>query len=166
MIKILKKLILSLKSFKLHYAIAGKTAAQLIYSRADSKVEHMSLTNWKHSLDGKIYKYDVSIAKNYLNEEELNKLNDLTNIFLVFAEDEAKERHVMTMKDCINATDDLLKFRRKEVLQYSGNISHKQAVEKAESEYEKYREIQDQKYISSMDDFYSKYLEENKGGKN
>ena len=126
----------------------------------------MGLTNWKHSLDGKIYKYDVSIAKNYLNEEELNKLNDLTNIFLVFAEDEAKERHVMTMKDWINATDDLLKFRRKEVLQNSGNISHKQAVEKAESEYEKYRVIQDQKYISSMDDFYSKYLEENKGGKN
>ena len=71
MIKILKKLILSLKSFKLHYAIAGKTAAELIYSRADSKVEHMDLTNWKHSLDGKIYKYDVSIAKNYLNEYDL-----------------------------------------------------------------------------------------------
>ena len=101
------------------------------------------------------------IAKNYLNEEELNKLNDLTNIFLVFAEDEAKERHVMTMKDWINATDDLLKFRRKEVLQNSGNISHKQAVEKAESEYEKYRVIQDQQYISSMDEFYNKYLEEN-----
>ena len=101
------------------------------------------------------------IAKNYLNEEELNKLNDLTNIFLVFAEDEAKERHIMTMKDWINATDDLLKFRRKEVLQNSGNISHKQAVEKAESEYEKYRVIQDQQYISSMDEFYNKYLEEN-----
>ena len=101
------------------------------------------------------------IAKNYLNEEELNKLNDLTNIFLVFAEDEEKERHVMTMKDWINATDDLLKFRRKEVLQNSGNISHKQAVEKAESEYEKYRVIQDQQYISSMDEFYNKYLEEN-----
>ena len=101
------------------------------------------------------------IAKNYLNEEELNKLNDLTNIFLVFAEDEAKERHIMTMKDWINATDDLLKFRRKEVLQNSGNISYKQAVEKAESEYEKYRVIQDQQYISSMDEFYNKYLEEN-----
>ena len=71
MIKILKKLILSLKLFKLHYSIAGKTAAELIYSRADSKVEHMGLTNWKHSLDGKIYKYDVSIAKNYLNEYDL-----------------------------------------------------------------------------------------------
>ena len=92
----------------------------------------------------------------------MSKLNDLTNMFLVFAEDEAKDRHVMTMQDQINATDDLLKFRRKEVLQNSGNISHKQAVEKAESEYEKYRVIQDQKYISSMDEFYNKYLEENK----
>ena len=93
-------------------------------------------------------------------EEELNKLNDLTNMFSVFAEDEAKERHIMTMKDWINATDDLLKFRRKQVLKDSGKLSHKQAVEKAESEYEKYRVIQDQKYISSMDEFYKKYLEE------
>ena len=150
---------------KLHYAISGHTAAELIYSRANSEKEHMGLTNWKNSPDGLIYKYDVTIAKNYLNEEELNKLNDLTNMFLVFAEDEAKERLIMTMKDWINATDDLLKFRRKEVLQNSGNISHKQAVEKAESEYEKYRVIQDQKYISSMDEFYNKYLEENKGDK-
>jgi hypothetical protein len=121
----------------------------------------MGLTNWKNSPDGLIYKYDVTIAKNYLNEEELNKLKDLTNMFLVFAEDEAKQRHVMTMQDWINATDDLLKFRRKDVLNNSGIISHKQAVDKAESEYEKFRVIQDQKYISSMDEFYNKYLEEN-----
>lgn len=146
---------------KLHYAISGHTAAELIYSRADSNKEHMGLTNWKNSPDGLIYKYDVSVAKNYLNEEEISKLNDLTNIFLVFAEDEAKERHVMTMQDWIDATDDLLKFRRKKVLDNSGNISHKQAIEKAESEYEKYRVIQDQKYVSSMDEFYNKYLEEN-----
>ena len=148
---------------KLHYAISGHTAAELIYSRADSTKEHMGLTNWKNSPDGLIYKYDVSTAKNYLNEEELTNLNDLTNIFLVFAEDEAKERHVMTMQDWINATDDLLKFRRKKVLNNSGNISHKEAIEKAEIEYEKYRVIQDQKYVSSMDQFYNKYLEENKG---
>ena len=147
---------------KLHYAISGHTAAELIFSRADSNKEHMGLTKWKNSPDGLIYKYDVSIAKNYLNEEELTKLNDLTNIFLVFAEDEAKERHIMAMHDWIDATDDLLKFRRKKILDSSGNISHKQAVEKAESEYEKYRVIQDQKYVSSMDEFYNKYLEENK----
>lgn len=72
----------------------------------------MGLTSWKNGPDGLIYKYDVSIAKNYLNEEELNRLNDLTNIFIVFAEDEAKERHIMTMQDWIEATDNLLKFRR------------------------------------------------------
>lgn len=147
---------------KLHYAISGHTAAELIFERANSEKEHMGLTNWKNSPDGLIYKYDVSIAKNYLNEEELNKLNDLTNMFLVFAEDEAKERHIMTMQDWIDATDNLLKFRRKDVLKNSGNISHKQAVEKAESEYEKFRVIQDQEYISSMDEFYNKYLNESK----
>lgn len=126
------------------------------------KTCHYDLTTWKNSPDGLIYKYDVTVAKNYLNEEELNKLNDLTNMFLVFAEDEAKERHVMTMQDWIDATDNLLKFRRKDVLKNSGNISHKQAVEKAESEYEKFRVIQDQEYISSMDEFYNKYLNESK----
>ena len=151
---------------KLHYAVSGHTAAELIYTRANSKKENMGLTNWKKSPNGLIYKYDVSVAKNYLNEEELKKLNDLTNIFLVFAEDEAKERHIMTMQDWINATDDLLKFRRKKVLSNSGNISRKDAIEKAESEYEKYRLIQDQKYVSSMDEFYEKYFEETKGDNN
>ena len=89
---------------KLHYAITGYTAAELIYSRADSNKEHMGLTSWKNSPDGLIFKYDVGVVKNYLNEEELNKLNNLTNMFLIFAEDEAKERHVMTMKDWIKAT--------------------------------------------------------------
>ena len=145
---------------KLHFAISGHTAAELILSRANSTKDNMGLTSWKNSPDGLIYKYDVVVAKNYLNEEELNKLNDLTNMFLVFAEDEAKERHIMTMRDWISATDDLLKFRRKQFLKDSGKISHKQAVEKAESEYEKYRVIQDQKHISSMDEFYNKYLEE------
>ena len=145
---------------KLHFAVHEHTAAELIYSRANSTKDNMGLTSWKNSPDGLIYKYDVVVAKNYLNEEELNKLNDLTNMFLVFAEDEAKERHIMTMNDWIKATDDLLKFRRKQVLKDSGKISHKQAIEKAECEYEKYRVIQDQKYISSMDEFYNKYLEE------
>ena len=122
----------------------------------------MGLTNWKNFLDGLIYKYDVAIAKNYLSEDELKKLKDLTSMFLVFAENEAKERHIMTMQDWINATDDLLKFRRKNVLKDAGNIYHKEAVKKAESEYEKYRIIQNQNYISSMDEFYNKYLEENK----
>ena len=145
---------------KLHYAISGYTAAELIYNRADSNKEYMGLTNWKNSPDGLIYKYYVRVAKNYLTEEELTKLNNLTNIFLVFAEDEAKERHVMTMKDWIQATDDLLKFRRKKVLDNSGNISHEEAVKKAENEYEKFRIKQDKEYISSMDMLYNKYLKD------
>lgn len=150
---------------KLHYAISGHTAAELIFKRANSEKEHMGLTTWKNSPDGLIYKYDVIVAKNYLNEEEMNNLKDLTNMFLVFAEDEAKQRHVMTMKDWINATDDLLKFRRKEILNNSGSISHKEAIQKAEREYEKFRVIQDQKYISSMDEFYNKYLNESNNNK-
>ena len=125
----------------------------------------MGLTTWKNSPDGLIYKYDVTVAKNYLNEEEMNNLKDLTNMFLVFAEDEAKQRHVMTMQDWINATDDLLKFRRKELLKNSGSISHEEAVQNAEREYEKFRVIQDQKYISSMDEFYNKYLNESNDNK-
>lgn len=147
---------------KLHYAISGHTAAELIYNRANSNKKNMGLTNWKNSPDGLIYKYDVMIAKNYLNEEEIRKLNDLTNMFLVFAEDEARERHVMTMKDWIEATDNLLKFRRKNVLDNSGSVSHKQAIEKAENEYEKFKVKQDLKYISSMDEMYQRYLNESK----
>ena len=145
---------------KLHYAITGYTAAELIYERADSEKECMGLTNWKNSPDGLIYKYDVVVAKNYLNEEEINNLKNLTNMFLIFAEDEAKQRHVMTMKNWIDATDDLLKFRRKRILNNSGSVFHKEAIKKAENEYEKFRIKQDKEYISSMDEMYKRYLEE------
>ena len=147
---------------KMHYAITGHTAAELIYERANSDKEHMGLTNWKNSPDGLIYKYDVSIAKNYLNEEELKKLNNLTNLFLDYAEDMAEEQKIMTMQNWIDTTDRLLEFRDKKILTHSSSVSHKQAVEKAESEYEKFRIKQDQDYISSMDEMYKKYLEENK----
>ena len=146
---------------KLHYAISGHTAAELIYSRANSEKEHMGLTNWKNSPDGLIYKYDVTIAKNYLNEEELKKLERLTISFLDYAEDMAEEHQVMTMNDWIKETDELLKFRNKNVLSDSGKVSHKKALEKAENEYEKFRIKQDREYISSMDEMYKKYLEEN-----
>ena len=146
---------------KLHYAITGHTAAELIYNRVNAEKENMGLTTWKEAPDGMIYKYDVSIAKNYLNEEELKKLNNLTNFFLDYAEAMAEENQVMTMKDWINETDNLLKFRKKEILKVSGKISHKQAVEKAEKEYEKFRVKQDMQYISSMDEMYQRYLKEN-----
>ena len=99
---------------KLHYAITGKTAAELIFERVDSEKIHMGLTSWKNSPDGLIYKYDVSIAKNYLQKEELEKLKDLTNLFLDVAETEAKEQKSMTMNDWIKVADDLLKYRKKQ----------------------------------------------------
>lgn len=147
---------------KLHYAITGKTAAELIYERVDSNKENLGLTNWKNSPDGMIYKYDVSVAKNYLNEDEIRKLNNLTNFYLDYAEDMAEEQKVMTMKKWIDITDDLLAFRKKKILNDAGKISHKKAVNKADKEYEKYRVKQDKEYISSMDEMYKRYLEENK----
>ena len=146
---------------KLHFAITGKTAAELIFERVDANKEHMGLTSWKNSPEGLIYKYDVSIAKNYLQKEELEKLNDLTNLFLDVAETEAKEQKTMTMNNWIEVADDLLKYRKKNILKDAGKISHKQAVEKANSEYEKYRLKQDNEYISSMDKMLNKYLKEN-----
>ena len=147
---------------KLHYAITGKTAAELIFERVDSQKDHMGLTSWKNSPDGLIYKYDVSVAKNYLQKEELEKLNDLTNLFLDVAETEAKEQKTMTMNKWIEVADDLLKYRKKNILKDAGKVSHKQAVEKANAEYEKYRIKQDKEYISSMDQMLNKYLKENK----
>ena len=129
---------------KLHYAITGKTAAELIYERVDSEKTHMGLTSWKNSPNGKIMKYDISIAKNYL------------------AETEAKEQKVMVMKDWIEVADDLLKYRKKKVLTSPGKISHNQALQKALNEYEKFRIKQDKEYISSMDEMYKRYLEESK----
>lgn len=145
---------------KLHYAITGKTAAELIYERVDSKKINMGLTNWKNSPDGKIMKYDISIAKNYLNEEEIKKLERLTISFLDYAEDMAEEHQIMTMNDWIKETDELLKFRKKNVLNDSGKISHKKAIEKAKNEYEKFRIKQDKEFISSMDKMYKRYIEE------
>ena len=146
---------------KLHFAITGKTAAELIFERVDSEKVNMGLTSWKKSPDGLIYKYDIGIDKNYLLQEELEKLKDLTNLFLDVAETEAKEQKVITMKEWIDVADDLLKYRKKDILKDAGKISHKQAIEKANKEYEKYRVKQDIEYISSMDKMLDKYLNEN-----
>lgn len=147
---------------KLHYAITGKTAAELIYDRVDSEKVNMGLTSWKNSPDGKIMKYDISIAKNYLNESEIKKLERLTILFLDYAEEMAEEHQLMTMKKWIEVTDKLLEFRDKKILKDSGRVSHQKAIEKANEEYEKFRIKQDKEYISSMDKLYKRYLEENK----
>ena len=136
---------------KFHYAITHQTAAEIIYSRADAKKEYMGLTNWKNSPNGKILKSDVSIAKNYLAKKELEELNDLVNLYLDTAENRAKRHIPMKMVDWIKSVEDIFKINFYDNLTHKGNISHEEAVEKAESEYEKYKIIQDKIYISDFD---------------
>lgn len=136
---------------KFHYAITGKTAAEIIYNRVDAKKSNMGLTTWEKSPDGNILKSDVIIAKNYLDEKEIKNLNNLVNLFLDIAENNAERNISMYMNDWKNEVENSLKVFHYEVLDGKGNISHKQAVEKAESEYEKYKIIQDKNYVSDFD---------------
>lgn len=136
---------------KFHYAITGSTAAEIIYNRVDSKKTNMGLTNWNKSPDGKILKSDVSIAKNYLGEKELKKLNNLVNLFLDVAENNAERNLVMSMKEWESEVETSLKLFRYELLDGKGKISAGKAKQKAESEYEKYKIIQDKNYISDFD---------------
>ena len=136
---------------KFHYAITGNTAAEIVYKRVDSKKENMGLTTWENSHDGKILKSDVIIAKNYLNEQEIKNLNNLVNLFLDIAENNAERNITMYMEDWKNEVENALKVFHYEVLEGKGKISHKQAVEKAENEYEKYKVIQDKNYVSDFD---------------
>ena len=136
---------------KFHYAITGQTAAEIVYNRVDSKKNNMGLTTWENSPDGKILKSDCIIAKNYLDEKEIKNLNNLVNLFLDIAENNAERNIPMYMNDWTNEVENALKLFHYEVLEGKGKISHKQAVEKAESEYEKYKVIQDQNYISDFD---------------
>ena len=136
---------------KFHYAITHQTAAEIIYSRTDANKEYMGLTNWKNSPNGKILKSDVSIAKNYLDKKELEELNDLVNLYLDTAENRAKRHIPMKMEDWIKSVEDIFKINFYDNLTNKGSISHEEAVEKAESEYEKYKVIQDKIYISDFD---------------
>ena len=136
---------------KFHYAITGQTAAEIVYNRVDSKKNNMGLTTWENSPDGKILKSDCIIAKNYLDEKEIKNLNNLVNLFLDLAENNAERNIPMYMNDWTNEVENALKLFHYEVLEGKGKISHKQAVEKAESEYEKYKVIQDKNYISDFD---------------
>ena len=136
---------------KFHYAITGQTAAEIVYNRVDSNKKNMGLTTWENSPDGKILKSDCIIAKNYLNEKEIKNLNNLVNLFLDIAENNAERNIPMYMNDWTNEVENALKLFHYEVLEGKGKISHKQAVEKAESEYEKYKVIQDKNYISDFD---------------
>lgn len=141
---------------KLHYAIHHHTAAELIVKRADSKKEHMGLTSWKNSPKGKILKSDVSIAKNYLNQEELESLGRIVNAYLDLAEERAKRKIPMTMEDWAKRLDLFLQFDDRKILENAGTISAEIAKSHAESEFEKYRIIQDQLYQSDFDRLMNK----------
>ncbi len=136
---------------KLHWAITGSTAAELIAERASATKQKMGLTSWKHSPKGKILKSDVNVAKNYLKEKELAELNRIVSMYLDYAENQARRHKTMTMKDWVEKLDAFLKFNDYEILNDAGQMSHEVAIALAEEEFEKYRIEQDQKYESDFD---------------
>lgn len=143
---------------KLHFAVTGKTAAEIVYERADSEKPTMGLTTWKGAPDGKILKSDIAIAKNYLNEKEISRLNRLVTMFIDYAELMAEDEILMSMQDWLDQTNQFLMNNRRKVLEGKGNISHDAAVKKAEKEYESFRIRQDKEYISEFDKQTEKYL--------
>ena len=136
---------------KMHYAITGNTAAELIMDRADSRVEHMGLSTWESAPDGKILKSDVTVAKNYLKKDELEAMGRLVNSFLDLAEDFAKRRVPLTMEDWKTRLDGFLSLTGRQLLQGSGSVLMADAKAHAKSEYEKYRITQDRLYKSDFD---------------
>lgn len=138
---------------KLHFAVSRQTAAEIVYSRADHTKQNMGLTTWKNAPAGEIRKPDVSIAKNYLNEEELENLNRIVTMYLDYAEFQAKKRQVMYMQDWVEKLDSFLQFNEEEILHDKGKVTHEIAKSFAESEFEKYRVIQDANYKSDFDKF-------------
>ena len=138
---------------KMHYAVHGHTAAELIMERADADKEHMGLTTWEHAPKGKILKPDVSVAKNYLKEVELESMGRIVNGFLEVAEDMAKRHIPMTMEDWAKRIDKFLDTTERPILSNAGSVSAEQAKEYAETEFEKYRIIQDRIFESDFDHF-------------
>ena len=136
---------------KLHFAITGNTAAEIIFHRVDKDKKHMGLTSWKNSPEGKILKSDVTIAKNYLDEKELKALNRAVAAYLDIAEMQAENHKAMTMKEWAEKLDAFIKMSGYEVLEHAGKIKHELAKEKAESEYAEFRKIQDVEYLSDFD---------------
>lgn len=136
---------------KLHWAISGKTAAEIIYDNADASQPHMGLTTWRHAPDGKIMKSDVVIAKNYLNQKHMTAINRLVSAYLDLAEDRAEQQIVMTMKDWSNLLDGFLTVAGRPILDGPGSVSALEAKIKAECEYETFRRKQDIEYLSDFD---------------
>jgi hypothetical protein len=136
---------------KLHWAITGRTAAEIVAGRANAQNPNMGLTTWKNAPDGKILKSDVTIAKNYLNEDEIKGLERIVSMYLDYAENQAARQIPMKMADWVKRLDAFLQFNEYEILNNAGAVSHKVAKELAEHEYEKFRVIQDQSFESDFD---------------
>ena len=143
---------------KLHYAVTGKTAAELISQRATLDSPTMGLTTWKGAPDGKILKSDTLVAKNYLNQKELSRLNRLVTMFIDYAELMAEDEQLMSMQDWLKETDRFLANNRRQVLDGKGHISREAAMKKVSSIYEEFRKRQDADYISEFDRQTEKYL--------
>lgn len=143
---------------KLHFAVTGKTVAELVYERVNAEKPAMGLTTWKDAPDGKILKRDISVAKNYLNEKELSRLNRLVTMFIDYAELMAEDEVLMSMQDWVEQTNQFLRNNRREVLEGKGKVSHDMAMKKAEKEYEIFRVKQDQEYVSEFDREVERYL--------
>ena len=136
---------------KLHWAISGQTAAEIIVAGVDAEKPNMGLTTWKNAPNGMIRKPDVSIAKNYLNETEMDDLNRIVSMYLDYAERQAKKGQVMYMKDWVKKLDAFLQFNEEAVLQHSGQVSHEVAKALAEQEYDKFHTRQLRNYESDFD---------------
>lgn len=143
---------------KLHYAVTGKTAAELISERVNLDSPTMGLTTWKGAPDGKILKSDTLVAKNYLNEKELSRLNRLVTMFIDYAELMAEDEQLMSMQDWLNETDRFLTNNRRKVLDGKGRISREAAAKKVGAIYDEFRKKQDAEYISEFDRQTEKYL--------
>jgi len=143
---------------KLHFAITGKTAAEIISERVSIKKDHIGLTSWRRSPNGKIMPSDMVIAKNYLKKDELTDLNRIVNMYLDYAEMQAARGHIMYMRDWIKKLNAFLKFNEHEILTDAGKISHEVAETLALNEYEKYKKTQDKNYISDFDREIKKLL--------
>ena len=146
---------------KFHYAITGHTAAEIVYNSADSRKEHMGLTTWKNSPDGRILKSDVTIAKNYLDEKQIRQLERAVSGYFDYIEDLIERENTFTMEEFETSVNEFLNFRRYDVLKDNGRISAKQAKEKAEAEYDVFNKTQ--KITSDFDKEVLKMLGQNGG---
>lgn len=144
---------------KLLFAVSGKTAPELLSERADSNKEHMGLTTWKNAPDGKILKSDIMVSKNYLEQEEMSSLNNIVNMYLDYAENQAKRNKLMSMSDWVKRLDAFLEFNEYDVLTNAGKVSRAVAERLVNTEFDKFRVQQDKDYISDFDEATRRLIE-------